>query len=44
MRKNYLAFAFFAAAILFSMVREWAVPSACLRNPIDRGAMAWLRH
>jgi hypothetical protein len=28
-----LAFAFFAAAILFSMVREWSAPIACPRFP-----------
>jgi hypothetical protein len=32
MTKNRLAFAFFAAAILFSMVREWSVPVSCLRT------------
>ena len=31
MRTPRLAFAFFAAAILFSIVREWAVPVACMR-------------
>jgi hypothetical protein len=36
MRARTLAFAFFAAAILFSMVREWSAPSACARILIDR--------
>jgi hypothetical protein len=31
MRTNRLVFAFFAAAILFSMVREWSAPAACAR-------------
>jgi len=29
--RNRLAFALFAAAILFSMVREWSAPIACAR-------------
>jgi hypothetical protein len=29
--KNRLIFAFFAAAILFVVVREWSAPVACLR-------------
>jgi hypothetical protein len=32
MRTNRLVFAFFAAAILFSMVREWSVPASCFRT------------
>jgi hypothetical protein len=36
MRNARLTFAFFAAAILLSMVREWNAPSACLRIPTDR--------
>ncbi len=36
MRSRRLAFAFFAAAILFSMVREWSAPSACVRIVIDQ--------
>jgi hypothetical protein len=32
MRKNRLAFAVFAAAIFFSMVREWNAPVACARK------------
>jgi hypothetical protein len=32
MRVNRLAFALFAAAILFSVVREWSVPAACART------------
>jgi hypothetical protein len=31
MQANRLVFAFFAAAILFSMVREWSAPAACAR-------------
>jgi hypothetical protein len=36
MRDRRLAFAFFAAAILFSIVREWSAPMACTRIAIDR--------
>ena len=36
MRDRTLAFAFFAAAILFSMVREWGAPSTCPRIVVDR--------
>ena len=32
MRTNRLAFALFAAAILFSMVRKWSAPVACTRT------------
>jgi hypothetical protein len=32
MRNPRLAFAFFAAAILLSMVREWNAPNACARS------------
>jgi hypothetical protein len=31
MRQRALIFAVFAAAMLFSMVREWSAPAACLR-------------
>ncbi|MGD0414557.1 MAG: hypothetical protein ABSA80_04325 [Terriglobales bacterium] len=31
MRSRYLVFAFFAAAMLFSMVREWSAPTGCPR-------------
>jgi hypothetical protein len=31
MKNQHLAFALFAAAILFSMMREWSAPSACVR-------------
>jgi hypothetical protein len=34
MRNRTLAFAFFAAAILFSMVREWNAPVACARTAL----------
>jgi hypothetical protein len=30
-RANRFTFAFFAAAILFSMIREWSAPFACQR-------------
>jgi hypothetical protein len=36
MRARSFAFAFFAAAILFSMIREWSAPSACTRIAIDQ--------
>jgi hypothetical protein len=32
LRTNRLAFAFFAIAIMFSMVREWNAPLACARG------------
>jgi hypothetical protein len=32
MRKNHLIFCLFAAAVLFSMVREWSAPVACSRS------------
>ena len=35
---NRIAFAVFAAAILFSMIREWSEPSGCLLPPVVRGA------
>ena len=31
MRSRYLVFAFFAAAMLFSIVREWSAPVGCRR-------------
>jgi hypothetical protein len=31
MRSRTLVFAFFAAAMLFSVVREWSVPAGCPR-------------
>lgn len=31
MRSNLLVFAVFAAAMLFSMVREWSAPVGCIR-------------
>ena len=31
MRSRTLVFAFFAAAMLFSVMREWSAPSACPR-------------
>ena len=36
MRAHRLAFAFFAAAILFSMLREWSAPSTCPRIAVYR--------
>jgi hypothetical protein len=34
--KKHLTFAFFAAAILFSMIREWNAPAACPLPAITR--------
>jgi len=34
MRSRALVFAFFAAAMLFSMVREWSAPAGCPRIPV----------
>jgi hypothetical protein len=34
MKNRRLALAFFAAAILFSIVREWSAPAACARTII----------
>jgi hypothetical protein len=31
MRERRLIFALFAAAVLFSMIREWNAPASCLR-------------
>jgi hypothetical protein len=31
MRRNRFIFAFFAAAILVSMIREWSAPASCAR-------------
>jgi hypothetical protein len=36
--KKRLAFAFFAAAILSSMIREWDAPTACSLPAITRTA------
>ena len=36
MRARSLAFVFFAASILLSMIREWSAPSACARIVIDQ--------
>jgi hypothetical protein len=38
MRRNGFVFAFFAAAILFSMVREWNAPASCLRSVLAPSA------
>jgi len=32
MKNQRVIFAFFATAILFSMVREWSAPVACARS------------
>lgn len=40
MRTNRLTLAFFAAAILFSMVREWGAPVACARGASAGAAKA----
>jgi len=34
--RSYTIFALFAVAILFSMIREWAQPIACLRPMLER--------
>jgi hypothetical protein len=34
MRSRKFAFVFFAAAMLFSVVREWSAPVACPRLPM----------
>jgi hypothetical protein len=36
MKNNRLVFALFAAAVLFSMMREWSAPLACARIVIDQ--------
>jgi hypothetical protein len=36
MRPRALVFAFFAAAMLFSMVREWSAPAGCPRLEMTR--------
>ena len=42
--KKYLAFAFFAVAILSSMIREWGTPNTCPLPAIRRAtALAELR-
>jgi hypothetical protein len=35
-----LIFAFFAAAILFSMVREWSAPDSCARTSLPLSTLA----
>jgi hypothetical protein len=40
MRTNRFVFALFAAAILFSMVREWNAPAACARTILIPSATA----
>jgi len=36
MRSRALVFAFFAAAMLFSMIREWSAPVGCPRRELTR--------
>jgi len=36
MRSRALVFAFFAAAMLFAMVREWSAPASCPRVEMTR--------
>jgi hypothetical protein len=36
MRSRVLVFAFFAAAMLFSVVREWSAPVGCPRVEMTR--------
>jgi hypothetical protein len=36
MRLRVLVFAFFAAAMLFSVVREWSAPASCPRLELTR--------
>jgi hypothetical protein len=43
MRSRTLAFAFFAAAMLFSMVREWSAPIGCPRREMTGIREAHLR-
>jgi hypothetical protein len=38
MQSRRLALAFFAAAILFSMVREWNAPVTCVRSVLAPSA------
>jgi hypothetical protein len=38
MSNRKLVFAVFAAAILFSTIREWSAPVACLRLPGARSS------
>jgi hypothetical protein len=42
-KSNRLALIFFAAAILFSMLREWNAPTSCARAAIIPTATASLR-
>jgi len=36
MSNRFIVFAIFAAAMLFSTIREWSVPAACPRLPLAR--------
>jgi hypothetical protein len=36
MPNRLIVFAIFAAAMLFSTIREWSVPEACQRLPVAR--------
>jgi hypothetical protein len=37
MPNRLIVFAIFAAAMLFSTIREWSAPAACPRLPVFRG-------
>jgi len=37
MSHRFIVFAIFAAAMLFSTIREWSNPVACPRLPVARG-------
>jgi hypothetical protein len=37
MPRRFIVFAIFAAAMLFSTIREWNAPVACPRLPLVRG-------
>jgi len=36
MLNRFIVFAIFAAAMLFSTIREWSAPAACPRLPLAR--------
>jgi hypothetical protein len=38
MSNRKLVFAVFAAAILFSVIREWSAPAGCLRPRVARNS------
>jgi hypothetical protein len=39
MPNRIIVFAIFAAAMLFSTIREWNAPAACPRLPLVRGSI-----